>query len=129
MTAAALAHATKLGEPKISRWLSGQQTFIDGDDLELVVTHLTDKPAERAELVAARMRDVCTGPGSDLIEINIGGNDFREASPAYDTKLPVLPPPLEHATQIFARFWKDPDVRGVVTGLANVLETGDARSE
>ena len=66
--------------------------------------------------------------GSELIQVSIGGNEIREAPTEYKAKRPDLPVPLEHAALVFARHWKDSDVRNVVTGLANVLETGDART-
>jgi transcriptional regulator with XRE-family HTH domain len=129
LRAAELSRATKIDQATISRWLNGVQDSITDDDLKNLAGHISPHAEERAQLIAARMRDVCNGPGSELIEVRIGGSELRETPSVYKNKLPELPVALEHAIHVFAQNWRETDVRNAVTGLASVLETGDARIE
>ncbi len=126
MKPAELARLSHVAEPKISRWLGGTQTFISDNDLSALANHLAADRAEKAELVVARMRDVCSGPGSELIQVSIGGKVVREDPALFGKK---LSPKMEEAVRAVIENADDPDVRNLVLCIGNLLRKGTARIE
>jgi hypothetical protein len=119
-----ITRATGLDSATISRWLTGTQVSIRDEDIEKVAKAVSKKPEEQAMLIAARMKDVCKGPGSNLIEIRIGSRSvLREEAQSWGR--PPLPEKYEHAFRILAENMNDPDVRDLVLSVAGLLDRAD----
>lgn len=125
MKPADLARVSGIAESKLSRWLNGVQKFIDDDDLEKIANAIGGSKRQQAELVVARLRDLLSGPGSELVRVSILGETeqhLREASLPYRAK---LPPKWEKVLNILAEHIPDDsDLRSVLEGLANMYEKG-----
>ena len=129
MKAVRLSELSGVGRAMISRYISGDQQWVDPEDLDKLSRAISNDPAEQAELIVARLMDECRGAGSELVEITIRGGHgaLKEHSPAYAIKLP------KEADAAFGilREWyaKDQNVRETILGLANLLKSGDCRIE
>lgn len=112
-----------LDKAKISRWISGQQGSIKPKDLEKLTSAISDDPRDRAEVIASRLRDLCHGPGSELINITIGSEPYLHEQPAPFGN--PLPPKLEEAF-VTLRAWaaEDKEIRDLLISLANLKRTG-----
>lgn len=119
-----LANKTGIDPATITRWKNGEQVSITDEDLVKVAEALSDEPREQAEVVAARMKDVCLGPGSQLIELHISGSpEMRNSAGPY---IVPLPPKVERAFEILREaVTKDKATRDTLIGLANILSKGD----
>lgn len=126
MKAVRLAELTGVGQPTISRYINGDQTWVGPEDLDMLASGISENPAEQAELIRAHLLDECHGPGSQLIEISVSGQPVREQQTSYRVKLPKE---LEEALATIREYViKDKNVRDVVEGLGNLLRTGDVRT-
>jgi DNA-binding Xre family transcriptional regulator len=120
--------ATKAGiDPAtITRWRSGEQISISDEDLEKVATVISDDPREQAELIVARMKDVCIGPGSEFINIDISGGApmaLKESEGSYNVK---LPPKVERAFRILrSHVMENKPLRDIIISMANMFQRGD----
>ena len=116
-----LARRSGLSQSMVSRYLNGEQVYISDDDLEKLLIALTDDGNDRARIIAARMRDVCVGPGSEQIKIQIGSGPLiqKNAPLHYETN---LPPKVEDALRaIREAIPRDPDLRDIIISLARRL--------
>ena len=66
-----LAKKTNLGKKQLSRILSGKTRFVDDADFKRLAKAVTLDKIDQAHLIAARMLDVCNGPGKQLVSIHI----------------------------------------------------------
>lgn len=115
-----LSRKTKIDQPTISRWRRGEQVSINDEHLQAIAKALTPDPRKQAKLVVARMRDVCYGPGAELVEIRLAGQTLREEPIHYGTK---LPPQLERAFEIIrGNVNHDDDLRDILIALANLFD-------
>lgn len=71
--------ATGINCSQISRWHSGKQKMVSLEDLALLCKTVTKNKHERAELIAAHLRDECYGPGAELVQISIAEGERQEA--------------------------------------------------
>lgn len=120
MKATDLAKLSGVTEPTISRYRSGDQLWVDPEDLSRLAKAISNNPAERAELIRARLLDECKGPGADLITIEIRGkSELRETPARYGLKLSKE---FEEALQTI-REWipKDNNVKEIVQALSSLL--------
>lgn len=121
LKAADLARRSGLSQSMVSRYLNGEQIYISDEDLEKLLIALTDEAQDRARIIAARMRDVCVGPGSELIRLQIGDKNkplvLHDGGPMeYQT---ALPPKVEEAIRVIREaIPRDPDLRDIVMSLA-----------
>jgi transcriptional regulator with XRE-family HTH domain len=97
MNQAELARASKVQNSQISRWRSGKLKDVSAEHLAALATAISEEPQKQAELIRAHLLDRCVGPGSQLIDISIGGNTLREKGPEYRTKRVRLSPELDQA--------------------------------
>lgn len=126
MRAVRLAELSGVGQPTISRYISGEQTFVSLEDLEAIAGAISDEPMEQAELVRAHLLDECQGPGAQLIDVSVSGHVLREVVTPYQVKLPE---DLEQCMAIIREHViKDKNVREIVEGLGNLLRYGDCRT-
>jgi transcriptional regulator with XRE-family HTH domain len=128
MKAVKLAKLSRVDQPKISRYIRGDQTWVAQDDFTAIAKAITNEPDEQAELVLARLLDERVGPGSDLVRIDIPSGKSRRKRPiAYRIKLPEN---LEADLEL-VREWisKDRNVRELIEGLGNLLRSGHCRVE
>lgn len=126
MKAVDLARLSGVGESLISRYRSGEQVWVSPEDLAAIATSISDSNSERAELVRAHLLDEKTGPGSELVRVEVASAPamLKEDFPAYAIRLPEQ---LERAFQILREnAINDADVRDVVLGLGNLLSEGRA---
>jgi transcriptional regulator with XRE-family HTH domain len=117
-----LARFSGVGAPMISRYRTGEQTWIDPQDLGKLARAISNDPREQAELLKARLLDECQGPGAELIRVEIGSAaELREKPVPYQVKLSR---DLEQAFLIL-REWvmKDARVKGLVEDLAGLLSS------
>lgn len=115
-----LARRTGIEEATISRWRNGIQISISDEDLEKLARAITSDPKQQAELVAARMRDVCHGPGAELVSVQIEERTLREEPQPYGQK--KLPPKGRDTFNTLAdEYISDGDLRDVLDGLANII--------
>jgi hypothetical protein len=77
-----IAQKTNLGTSHIHRVFSGAQKFVTDEDFAAIVAATANNTRERAEIVAARAKDVINGPGSELVEVNIKGKAPSESKDA-----------------------------------------------
>ena len=61
----------------VSRLFTGNQTLVYDADMAAILRVFRRNSRDQAELVAARCMDVRTGPGAELVEIAIKGDDHR----------------------------------------------------
>lgn len=98
----------------ISKWINGQQTFANTDDLGKICGYISHEPKEQAELLRAHLFDELGAPGSELINITIKGqiSYLKETAPSYRSALPLN---IKRALDILGRqAVTDADVRAVV---------------
>lgn len=72
---------------QVSRIFNGDQKYITETDLVALLNCFRD-PRDRAEIIAARCRDVCIGPGAELVEITIKGPAPADASAEKKSEFP-----------------------------------------
>lgn len=119
-----LARAAGLPPSTISRWLNLERASVSEKDLASAALALSNNPRDHAELLRARMLDLCRGPGSDLIEVSIDGrriNSLREAAPEYIR----LPRELEECLRVLRdHIQKDSILRGLLLSIARAKTKG-----
>ncbi len=81
-----IQRATGINCSQVSRWHSGEQVMVSAEDMSHLCKAVARNKHERAELIAAHLRDECFGPGADLVQISIIGADIEKASPPRQTK-------------------------------------------
>lgn len=113
-----LAKRTGLSQAHISRLISDDQRAVSLEDLKLISVNLTAQPFQRAELVRAHLLDRCHGPGSDLIEIRIAGENSSGVRPG-----PVpLPAKIERVFERLRANYQDKRLQTILEGLAALYE-------
>lgn len=76
MTQAEASRRSGITAPQFSRWISAELESISSEDFERLCRVFT-KPSDQAKLLAARLRDIVSGPdvpGAKLIQIKISGS-------------------------------------------------------
>jgi transcriptional regulator with XRE-family HTH domain len=126
MTGADLARATGISTGAISKWRTGEQTYISEEDLTTVSTALTQGKRDHAELLLAHLKDECIGPAKQLIEINIKGSEkswsLQEEPPSYGPKLPKK---IEHDFEVLrSNVMKNKHLRDSLRAFASLCEHG-----
>lgn len=118
---AELAKRSGIPQPQISRWINATQVrtgYIADDDFERLCKVFV-KPLDQANLMRARLLDICAGPdidGKKLIEITVSGSAANEAPTPYKTK---LPPKLDKDIQtVVEHVTTDRLVRDMISSLA-----------
>lgn len=91
-----IVRTTGIPRSQISRIFNGDQKYITGTDLSALLSCFRD-PRDRAEIIAARCRDVCTGPGAELVEIKVTGPAAASAKSAKQSEFPHVE--LSHETE------------------------------
>lgn len=66
-----ITRATKINSSQVSRWISGENKHVSEKDMGLVARTACKTKIERAELIAAYLKDKRYGPGADLVEITV----------------------------------------------------------
>lgn len=124
MKAVDLANTSKVPESTISRLRNETQPWVSPDDLGRIATAISDDPRVQAQLLRAYLLDQVRGPGSELVEVRISGEQAA-GKLAYKVKLSGE---LEEDFEVI-REWiiKDQDVREIIQRLANLLRSGDCR--
>lgn len=72
-----LAKRAHLRKKDISRILSGKKRLTTNGEFKRVAKAVTKDQLDQAHLVAARMMDVCTGPGKELVTVHVKGENSR----------------------------------------------------
>src|SRR4051812_32424345 len=75
-----IADAAQVAQSQVSRWFSGLQKTISDPDFAAVLAVITKDPRQRAEIIAARCRDVKIGPGAELVEITVKGKAEKKGA-------------------------------------------------
>lgn len=81
-----IQRSTGINSSQVSRWHSGEQKMVSAEDMAHLCKAVARNKHERAELIAAHLRDECFGPGADLVQITIIGADQVEKEPPHQTK-------------------------------------------
>lgn len=124
-----LANTTGIDQATISRWRNGLQKSITDEDLSKLSHALAQDRREQAEILAARMKDVGVGPGSEFIQVLVAGEAITETGTATEKK---LSPQMERSFEILRRHVDDVDLRNIILHLATAferLEGAEASSE
>ena len=112
-TQGSLAERSGVPIAVINRALN-DQTEIGDANYERIVCALTHDPIEQSELLAARLRDWCVGPGSDRVVITIDTPILRDT--------PVLPALLTRSLEFLrVSAHRNRDVRELIIDLAKCL--------
>jgi transcriptional regulator with XRE-family HTH domain len=120
VNAAELSRITDVDRATISRWVNGSQLRMSDESLERIARALTDNPVEQAELIAARMLDIRTGPGSDLIAVTIAKSAVKpRLSNDWTAELPVK---IEKAFRTIAAHIDQQEVRDLLLAIEELLE-------
>jgi len=119
-----LARAAGLAPSTVSRWLNLERASVSEKDLTSAALALSSDHRDHAELLRARMLDLCRGPGSNLIEISIDGRRIaaiRETAPEYAR----LPKELEDCLRVLREhIQKDSILRGLLMSIARAKTKG-----
>lgn len=62
----------------VSRLFTGNQSTVHDADMAAILRVFGGNPQEQAELIAARCKDVRTGPGAELVDITVRNRNQRE---------------------------------------------------
>lgn len=93
-----LANQSGISKSYISRLFSGVAKELSDENFVAVLKVFAADPQAQAELVAARCMDVRTGPGAELVEINVKGralaksekqNEFPDVELSHETERAV----------------------------------------
>ena len=118
-SAADASRASSIAEPKFSRWINGQQSFVADEDLEVLARTISKTEHDRAALLVARLRDTLRGPGARLVEIRLADEAVREMPAPYRVK---LPPGVEADFEVLREHvLRDDDLRSILHGLAGLF--------
>jgi len=69
----AVSKKSGVSSSEINRMFSGAQQFVNDEDFAAILGAISPNLRERGEIVAERCRDVCNGPGSELVVITVKG--------------------------------------------------------
>lgn len=114
-----LSIASGVGTSIISRLINGEQLRAKKEDLEKLTKAISEDPDERAELIAARLKDEIGGFGNQLVDITPRGKAWKETAPDHKIKLPA---DVEADFETL-RLWcqHDQQVCDVVRSIASLL--------
>lgn len=116
-----LANKAGISQAHISRLLSEDQRSVSLDDLASIAINITDDQRERADLLAAYLRDRCIGPGSELVHITVEGGSNH----AVLQDRPAPPPLSAEMERVFELLRANLDkknLRTALKGLADLME-------
>jgi hypothetical protein len=91
-----ICRKTSMPRSQVSRIFNGDQKHMTETDLVALLNCFSD-PRDRAEIIAARCRDVCIGPGAELVEITIKGAPLASARAPKQSEFPHVE--LSHDTE------------------------------
>lgn len=117
LTQSAVSKLSGIPQSQVSRWINGELGSISDDDL-IRLSKVFPKRNEQAQLLRARLMDLCSGPAKDMIEVSItnGTPSLAEDSVPYKTK---LPPKDEKALALLREHMSiDRKLRDMVLALA-----------
>lgn len=115
-TQTALAERAGVPLPVVNRTLN-DHTEVNDENFARLVSALTSDDVEKAEMLAARLRDWCTGPGADRVVIDVTKEVRRDT--------PVLPSMLRDSIAFLDQLGhRDPEVRELIIDLARCLGHG-----
>lgn len=114
-----VSRATGIGDGTISRWISRRQKFVSHDDLKSLTAVISKDRVQKAELIHAHLLDECVGEGSELIKIEITGQQhLKDTTTANRTSLPQT---IQKDLDIIGTAAiTDPDVRKIVSTVARM---------
>jgi transcriptional regulator with XRE-family HTH domain len=92
-----IAQAANVAPSQLNRLFSGSQTSVTNEDFAAIVAATARTNRERAEIIAARMRDCQVGPGAELIEIVIRGKEKKDERDPFNFGQAELPHEQEKA--------------------------------
>lgn len=79
MSGPQLAERTKkISASQIYNWLNSVQTSIGQEQMESLASALSQDPVMNAHLVKAHLLDERFGPGSELVRVEIDGNELKD---------------------------------------------------
>ena len=112
-----ICRKTGLSRTVVNLVMTGKQKFNSDETFAKLVAFVGRNQLERADLVAARMKDMCVTDGGELIEILIKkGKKAR----AFEGK---LDPKAAEAIEYFAKnVSKNSKLRAAVVGLYEILQ-------
>jgi transcriptional regulator with XRE-family HTH domain len=118
-----IADAAGLTKSHIHRIFSGAQKFVTDEDFAAITSATATSQRERAEIVAARARDVINGPGADLVEVTVKGKPPNEKKDALAEAAAVkLPHDLERAIAfIRSQVPLNPALQETLLGMARAF--------
>jgi hypothetical protein len=79
LTKGKLAKKSHLRKKQLSQILMGKKRFISNGDFKRLARAVTTDELDQAHLVAARMMDVCNGPGKELVSLHVKGDQANDA--------------------------------------------------
>jgi hypothetical protein len=91
-----IVRTTGIPRSQVSRIFTGDQKHITQTDLTALLNCFRE-PRDRAEIIAARCKDVCIGPGAELVEIAIKGPAPASAKATKQSEFPHVE--LSHDTE------------------------------
>ena len=71
---------SSISQSQISKWLRGEQNSINSEQMEALVTAITNDPQEQAAIVRAHLLDEKFGPGANLVEVIVKGASKKNNS-------------------------------------------------
>lgn len=127
MNATELSERTGIERSQISRIRNGYQVWVSAEDLlKFAAAFCRETKSKRfvevhSKLLYARLRDECSGPGAQLIDITLlsdAAAELREDAVKYQ---PVLAPSLQQDLDIIARHIEgDRNVRDLISSVAKL---------
>jgi DNA-binding Xre family transcriptional regulator len=121
MSQTELARTANLSDALISKWMTGQQSFVSQQYLANICLSISPNPSERAEIIRAHLLDEMTGPGSEMIDISIKGR-ISSVKTADQSGRSALPLRMQRMLEILGReSLTNADLRGILHGLAEML--------
>lgn len=115
-----LSRRSGVDEGTISRLRNASQN-LDFGTLEKIVRHAADDDENRADLLAAFIKDKVEHiPGANLIHIGLREQPMHDE--AIKDSMPPLPPDMQRAFRTLAANWKDENLRSLLVSLAEMFE-------
>lgn len=75
-----IAKRSRLRKKVITRILSGKKKNISNGQFKRLARAVTRDELDQAHLLAARMMDLCQGPGKDLVSVQVKGETDKNNS-------------------------------------------------
>lgn len=110
-----VADRAKVALSVVNRSVRGQSELSD-ENFEAIVKAITPDVDEQAECLCARLKDWCSGPASDRVEIRVRYEHLKETD-----RLIVRDMYRRAMDHIETLSNKDPDVREMMIDIARVL--------